>query len=146
MDNWRCGSGTFRMNVALSELPNFTCLPSRRRPSITPPASSSRPASPTWSSAYMDARRSAGRGSPIVEMHIPAMLDESLAPRASTWPACSASMSRRNCPDGCSWDDHREAVADLMIDTVDALRAEFPALGAGAEDPLAARPRKEASA
>ena len=26
---WRCGSGTFRMNVALSELPDFTCLPGK---------------------------------------------------------------------------------------------------------------------
>src|SRR5689334_5043241 len=25
--NWRCGSGTFRMNVALSALPSFTALP-----------------------------------------------------------------------------------------------------------------------
>ncbi len=25
--HWRCGSGTFRMNVALSELPDFTALP-----------------------------------------------------------------------------------------------------------------------
>ena len=29
MENWRCGSGTFRMNVALSELPDFTALPGR---------------------------------------------------------------------------------------------------------------------
>ena len=28
---WRCGSGTFRMNVALSELPDFTCLPGKAR-------------------------------------------------------------------------------------------------------------------
>jgi len=27
MSHWRCGSGTFRMNVALAELPDFTCLP-----------------------------------------------------------------------------------------------------------------------
>jgi phytoene dehydrogenase-like protein len=27
MANWRCGSGTFRMNVALSRLPDFTALP-----------------------------------------------------------------------------------------------------------------------
>ena len=27
--SWRCGSGTFRMNVALSELPDFTCLPGK---------------------------------------------------------------------------------------------------------------------
>src|ERR1700678_2998073 len=31
MASWRCASGTFRMNVALSELPSFTCLPSRGR-------------------------------------------------------------------------------------------------------------------
>ena len=27
--NWRSGSGTFRMNVALSELPDFACLPGK---------------------------------------------------------------------------------------------------------------------
>ena len=27
---WRCGSGTFRMNVALSRLPSFTALPGQR--------------------------------------------------------------------------------------------------------------------
>src|SRR3984957_1095726 len=29
ISRWRCGSGTFRMNVALSELPDFTVLPGR---------------------------------------------------------------------------------------------------------------------
>ena len=29
MSHYRCGSGTFRMNVALSELPDFTCLPGK---------------------------------------------------------------------------------------------------------------------
>src|SRR6202011_1122807 len=29
ISNFRCGSGTFRMNVALSELPSFTCLPGK---------------------------------------------------------------------------------------------------------------------
>ena len=29
MQHWRCGSGTFRMNVALSELPDFSCLPGK---------------------------------------------------------------------------------------------------------------------
>src|SRR6202008_2359894 len=28
--HYRCGSGTFRMNVALAELPDFTCLPGRQ--------------------------------------------------------------------------------------------------------------------
>ena len=30
MQAWRCGSGSFRMNVALSELPDFSCLPGRQ--------------------------------------------------------------------------------------------------------------------
>jgi phytoene dehydrogenase-like protein len=29
IEGYKCGSGTFRMNVALSELPDFTCLPGR---------------------------------------------------------------------------------------------------------------------
>src|SRR6202166_188561 len=29
ISRWRCGSGTFRMNVALAELPDFTVLPGR---------------------------------------------------------------------------------------------------------------------
>lgn len=36
---WRCGSGTFRMNVALSELPDFTALPGGFWPIIIPRAS-----------------------------------------------------------------------------------------------------------
>ena len=38
--------------------------------------------------------------------------------------ACSASTSRRELPNG-SWDDHRETVADLMIDTVDRYAPNF---------------------
>src|SRR5258708_16434152 len=29
ISHWRCGSGTFRINAALSELPDFSCLPGR---------------------------------------------------------------------------------------------------------------------
>src|SRR5262249_33561356 len=29
MRGWRCGSGTFRINVALSQLPSFSALPGR---------------------------------------------------------------------------------------------------------------------
>ena len=46
------------------------------------------------------------------------------ARRASMSQACSASMSRPNCRTA-SWDDHRETVADLMIDTVDRYAPNF---------------------
>ena len=29
MDGYKCGSGTFRMNVALAELPDFSVLPGK---------------------------------------------------------------------------------------------------------------------
>ena len=41
------------------------------------------------------------------------------------WRACSASTSRRSCPTAQSWDDHRETVADLMIETVDRYAPNF---------------------
>ena len=87
---------------------------------------------------YMERRTStpalsAGPAQPIVELLIPSTLDDSLAPPGSTWRACSASTSRRSCPMallGC----HREKVADLMIETVDASRAELQGLGARPSD------------
>ncbi len=115
------------MNVALSELPDFTCSAgARARPTITPPASSSRRASPTWSAPFSTRRARLGRRQPIVEVLIRSTLDDSAgADRASTSRACSASTSRRNCPTAQSWDDHRETVADLMIDTVDGYAPNF---------------------
>ena len=63
MKRWKCGSGTFRMNVALSELPSFTALPGPSRPIITPPASSSRRRSPTWTAPTTTRANSAGAAS-----------------------------------------------------------------------------------
>ncbi len=79
IERYRSGSGTFRMNVALSELPRFTCLPGGGR-SPDRRASSWRPASPTWTRAYADARADGWSKAPIVEMLIPSTLDDSLAP------------------------------------------------------------------
>jgi phytoene dehydrogenase-like protein len=62
---FKTGSGTFRMNVALSELPDFTRAAGQgSRPSTTPPGSSSRPGMDYMDQAFIDAQqRSAGRRS-----------------------------------------------------------------------------------
>jgi len=80
--DYQCESATFRMNVALSELPDFTCLPERRRRRITRPASSSRLRLPTWTGACHGARDGWSR-EPIVEVLIPSTVDETLAPRGA---------------------------------------------------------------
>ena len=96
---------------------------------------------PTWTAPIADAR--ATGWSKAADRRDADPLDPRRQPgaaRASTSPACSASTSRRSCPDGRSWDDHREEVADLMIDTVDALRAGLQGLGARPPGADAARP------
>ena len=126
MRRWRNGSGTFRMNVALSALPSFTALPGDGD-HLTAGIILA-PSLGYMDRAYHDARAHGWSREPIVEMLIPSTLDDSLAPRGRSMSrACSASTSRRELPDGKSWDDHREEVADLMIATVDRFAPGFAA-------------------
>jgi phytoene dehydrogenase-like protein len=122
---YRSGSGTFRMNVALSELPSFTCLPGDgdhltagiiMAPSLA-----------YMDRAYTDARNQGWSKEPIVEMLIPSTLDDSLAPQGQHVASLFCQHVATKLPDGKSWDDHREEVADLMIATVEARAPGFAA-------------------
>ena len=134
MENWRCGSGTFRMNVALSELPDFTALPGRVWAEHHAAGIIIAPSLAYMEQAYFDARSSGWSRKPIMEMVIPSTLDDTLAPRGQHVASLFCQHVAPKLPDGSSWDDHRDTVADLMIETIDRLRAEFPPLGAGAPD------------
>jgi len=118
--NYQSGSGTFRMNVALSELPNFTSLPGQgdhlTAGIIIAP-----------SMAYMDRAHASARldgwsREPIVEMLIPSTLDDSLAPPGQH---VASLFCQHVSPDLA--DEHRDTVADLMIDTVDRHAPGFKA-------------------
>lgn len=79
----RTGSGTFRMNVALSELPDFTCLPSAAdgRPGAHHGAGIViGPSIGYLDRAFTDTRHAGWSLEPIVEMLIPSTQDETLAP------------------------------------------------------------------
>ncbi len=129
MASWRCASGTFRMNVALSELPSFTCLPSQGRAEQHGASIVIAPSLTYLDQAYMDARMHGWARAPSIEMHIPSVLDDSLAPPgqhvASLFCQQFAPTLPANTAGGSSWDDHREAVADLIIDTVSAYAPNF---------------------
>lgn len=125
ISRYRCGSGTFRMNVALSELPRFTCLPKAGdhmtagiiiAPSLT-----------YMERAYTDARAYGWSKAPIVEMLIPSTLDDSLAPKEAHVASLFCQHVAPQLPDGQSWDSARETVADLMIDTVNTRAPNFKA-------------------
>jgi phytoene dehydrogenase-like protein len=127
MSHYRCGSGTFRMNVALSELPDFTCLPGK---SVADHHTAGIIIAPTLAymeRAYFDARLHGWSRAPIVEVVIPSTLDDSLAPPGRHVASLFCQHVAPTLPNGASWDDHREGVADLMIDTVNAYAPNFKA-------------------
>ena len=125
--SWRCGSGTFRMNVALSELPDFTVLPGKQRAAHHTAGIIIAPDLAYMERAFIDARLHGWSTNPIVEMLIPSTLDDSLAPSGQHVASLFCQHVAPQLPDGRSWDDCREQVADLMIDTVNAHTPNFKA-------------------
>ncbi|MBL8520742.1 MAG: NAD(P)/FAD-dependent oxidoreductase [Betaproteobacteria bacterium] len=125
IDAYKVGSGTFRMNVALSELPRFLCLPE-------PGAhlSSGIIMAPTMrymEQAYFDAKTFGWSREPIVEILIPSTVDDSLAPAGKHVASLFCQHVAPQLPGARSWDDCRDTVADLMIDTVTRYAPNFKA-------------------
>lgn len=78
MRAYKCASASFRMNLALSELPRFTCLP---EPGVHHASGIIfGPSLGYMERAYSDARNEGIARAPIVEMVIPSTLDDTLAP------------------------------------------------------------------
>jgi phytoene dehydrogenase-like protein len=125
MQRWRCGSGTFRMNVALSRPPNFTALPGSDVADHHTAGIILAPSLGYMERAYDDARRYGWSREPVVEMLIPSTLDDTLAPRGAHVASLFCQHVAPELPDGRSWDDHRETVADLMIETVERYAPGF---------------------
>jgi phytoene dehydrogenase-like protein len=127
MQQWRCGSGTFRMNVALSQLPDFRCLPGRQIADHHTAGIIIAPTLAYMERAYFDARTGGWSMQPIIEMLIPSTLDDSLAPPGQHVASLFCQHVAPQLPNGESWDQHRERVADLMIETVNAHAPNFKA-------------------
>ena len=141
MASYRCGSGTFRMNVALSALPDFACLPGRERAPHHASGIVIAPSLAYMERAYFDAKSSGWSREPIVEVLVPSVVDDSLAPPGMH---VASLFCQHVHPDvaavrpGTTWDDHRDEVADLMIGTVDRVAPGFRAsvIGRRALSPL----------
>ena len=123
--SWRSASGVFRMNLALGELPSFSCLPGRTAAEHHGTGIVIAPSLAYMERAFMDARRSGWSAAPIVEMLIPSVLDDALAPPGRHVASLFCQHVAPRLPDGRSWDEARETVADLMIAAVDAYAPGF---------------------
>ena len=125
MKSYRCASATLRMNVALSELPDFTCLPAagiHHQSGII-----MAPSLAYMEKAWFDARRGAMADQPIVEMLIPSTVDDTLAPKGAHVASLFCQHFNPVLAHGKSWDDLREAAADRVIDTVSGFAPNFRA-------------------
>ena len=123
MAGWASESATFRMNVALSELPRFTSLPEPgdhlTAGIIVAP-----------SLAYMDrawisARSQGFSAEPIVEMLIPSTLDDSLAPAGAHVASLFCQHFPYDVPGG--WDSRRDEATEAIIAHVDRYAPGFAA-------------------
>ena len=142
---YRNGSGTFRMNVALSELPDFNAAPGTQ---LQPHHQSGILIGPSlryFEQAYFDAKSKEHNPgwarAPIVELVISSTLDDTLVDSRLAPPGqhIASLFCQQVHPevDG-GWDAHRDTVANLMIDTVDIYAPNFrrSVLGYKALSPL----------
>jgi phytoene dehydrogenase-like protein len=127
MRGWRCGSGTFRMNLALSQLPSFTARPGHARADHHTAGIILAPSLAYMDKAFLDARLHGWSREPIIEMVIPSTLDDSLAPPGAHVASLFCQHVAPQLPCGQSWDDRRDEVADLMIATVERYAPGFTA-------------------
>lgn len=126
MRSYRCGSATFRMNVALLELPDFTCRPSGGQAMEHHGAGIViAPSLDYMDRAYLDARRDGWSANPVIEMLIPSTLDDSLAPAGCHVASLFCQHFAPTLPDGRNWDAERERVADHILATIDRFAPNF---------------------
>ncbi|MFP4003381.1 MAG: phytoene desaturase family protein [Alphaproteobacteria bacterium] len=125
MEGWVCASGTFRMNVALSELPDFSCLPGREAAEHHRSGIIIGPGIGYLERAYWDARAYGWSREPVIEMLIPSTMDSTLAPEGAHVASLFCQHFAPELPNGQSWDERREEAADTIIDTVNHYAPNF---------------------
>ena len=124
MERYRCESGTFRMNVALSRLPSFTCLPEAGEHLASGIVMA--PSIAYMDRAWRDAIDFGWARAPIVEMLIPSTLDDSLAPPGAHVASLFCQHFRHALPDGRPWDDAARAQAvETILHTVERFAPGF---------------------
>ena len=128
MQRFKTGSGVLRMNVALSELPDFCGLGTTQQTHHGAGIILA-PSLDYMHQAYEDARRTGMSRSPVVEILIPSTLDDSLAPKGAHVASLFCQSFAPQLPGGSetgeSWDGVRDRAADLVIDTVTGFAPNF---------------------
>lgn len=125
----KTGSASFRMNVALAELPDFTCRPGKSLASHHASGIVIGPTLGYLEQAYMDARTLGWSREPAIEMLIPSTIDPSLAPPGQHVASLFVQYVAPKLPSPRSWDDaqEKEKFADVVIGAVARFAPNFKA-------------------
>ncbi len=121
MQHYRCASGTFRMNVALSRLPRFSVLP--QEGSHHGAGIIMAPSLAYMDRAYADAKSEGISRAPIVEMVISSMLDDTLAPKGQH----VASLFCQHFDPGADWAVRKDEAVRRIFDVVESHAPGFRA-------------------
>ena len=124
-ESYQCESATLRMNVALSALPDFKCLPGVDAQAHHASGIILAPSLQYMERAYADARADGWSAAPIVEILIPSTVDATLAPAGRHVASLFCQHFRYALPLGEHWDDVRERAADCAIAVVDRFAPNF---------------------
>jgi len=111
---YRGSSG--KVNLALDALPNFTAMPGEG-PHLRGAISIS-PSVEYMERAYDEAKYGRYSRRPYIDMVIPSLTDPSVAPPGKHVMSCFVQYAPYHLKEGGTWDDHREAFGDTVIDTI----------------------------
>jgi phytoene dehydrogenase-like protein len=120
-------SAVMKINLAVSELPDFSCLPGRAE--VGPQHRGTIHISPTLDyleEAYEDARRGAPSRAPVVELTVPTSVDRTLAPDGHHIVQMFVQYAPYRLA-GAHWDQIGDAYAQRCIDAVNAYAPNFAA-------------------
>ncbi len=126
IDRWRSESATLRINVALSELPDFTCRPGRTAAEHHGAGILIAPSLGYLERAHTDARSDGWSRAPVIELLVPSTIDDTLAPPNAHVASLFCQHFRRRLPEG-GWDEHKDAAVRLAIETVNEYAPNFAA-------------------
>jgi phytoene dehydrogenase-like protein len=123
---WRTESGTFRMNLALEVLPDFTCLPGVQQANHHEGFIALKPSTEAIDRAWLQARAGEWPDEPLLTLIIPSVKDDTLAPPGQHVMTVFCQHYPYRLSGGRSWDDCKEQAADEVVATIGKYAPNVP--------------------
>jgi len=123
---YRFRGSSGKVNMALSGLPTFSCLPAGTTDHFRGMVSIS-PSIDYLERAYDDAVDGRFSRAPYIDMGFPSVIDPSVAPPGQHVMACFVQYAPYELAEG-TWDDQREAFGDTVVATIAQYAPDLPSL------------------